>query len=427
MLPSFSRKTIGMSCRWVGLLLSTGGIGVGCGGTTEVITPPPPPPTPFVLQFRADAEDAASAEALGWQAGLQDVDLTLQPEDTTKGPPRTFRGTAQGSVTLSDLAPGGYRVEAHRWLSAAERRRLAPGDDAVGFVISTVIVAAPSVTRTVSMPASRRRSLIISEWAFNVGVTAPFESYAWGGYLELYNNADTTIYLDGMVLGRGAAYQVDFPSSPCSETSRIRSDPQGVWTQGYQKFPGQGSSYPVLPGRTVVVATDAVNHGAFYPNGLDLSRADFEFDGSADVDNPAVPNMVDTGFNPDPGGHGMEFTFGAVVFLAKPFDESTVAKDRYFGGPLHPRVPAERLLDVVSIYDPFDPGFPRCPELVSGKLDRGGFQGRGANEEVEFLHSVERKPTLVVIGGQPVLQHSRSSAVDLFRGDRTVGEVPHQP
>ena len=129
--------------------------------------------------------------------GIPDVELTIQPENTTKGPPRTFRGTTQGNLTLSDLTAGSYRVEAHRWLTDAERARLAPGDNAVGFVASSVITAAASVTRTLPLPASRRGSLGISEWAFNSGVTPPLDSYSFGGFLELYNNADTTIFSMG--------------------------------------------------------------------------------------------------------------------------------------------------------------------------------------------------------------------------------------
>lgn len=404
---------------------------VACGGATDIVTPPPPPPpSGLTLVVVADAEDVSSAQQLGWQAGIPDVELLVQPADSSAAP-RAFRTGPDGRIAVSDLLPRLYTVQANRWLGAEERGRLATGDDAIGFAgRSSLSVAAETRTATIAVPASRRRSMVISEWAFNVGFVPPAgASYPLGGYFEVYNNGDTTIYLDRMAIGKAVSYDYDIPSATCAAAAQYSNDPLGVWTLMYQVFPGGGADFPLPPGRTAVIATDAIDHGAFYPNGLDLSTADFEFIGPTDVDNPAVPNMIDTGFNPDPSGHGMFFGgLGSVAFLSRPLAETSLPKARYFGGPnLHPRIPADLLLDVVAIRTKYVAPYPECPFIVHSAFDRLSFGGRGTNEQAESVHSVERKASPVSVGSRVVLLHTRTGDFDFRRGQRSVGSVPSVP
>jgi hypothetical protein len=157
-----------------------------CGGATDIITPPPPPSSAFALQFVADPEDAATAQTLGWQNGIPGVELSLRPEDTTKGQARTFQGSQQGTVTVTDLPAGRYVASASRWLTTAERASLGPGDDAVGFVVKAAVDVSSGSNRTVPMPASRRRSLVISEWAFNQ------KGDYYSGTPEVFSRSSTT-------------------------------------------------------------------------------------------------------------------------------------------------------------------------------------------------------------------------------------------
>jgi len=62
-------------------------------------------------------------------------------------------------------------------------------------------VSTASPGAQLSVPASRRKPLVISEWFFNTGRVPGVGTYSYGGYIELYNNADTTVFLDGLRVG----------------------------------------------------------------------------------------------------------------------------------------------------------------------------------------------------------------------------------
>ena len=391
---------------------------IGCSGTTDVVTPPPPPPATFVLQFVADPEDAATVQALGWQSGLPGVELALRPADTARGGPQPYRSNDQGAVSLTGITPGRYVAVAARWLTSVERASLPTAADANGFVVKTVVDVLASGRATVAVPASRRRSVIISEWAFN-----PTGGDLFTGFLELYNNADTTVYLDGMIVAEGFNRDYDYPGNGCAENAPYTNDPLGVWTRFFQQFPGSGRTLPLPPGATVVVATDAIDHRSFDPSGIDLSNADFEFVGGVDVDNPAAVNMIDIGLQSHIRGHGLEFAgISAVTVLARPGDIAGFARAR-FSGTEWARIPRDLILDVLSLRSKFDAGLPPCPRLVNAAFDRQESYVRGTDEVVEREFSVSRLAP-AALSSLRRLQHSRAGDADFDRTRRSPGLLP---
>lgn len=402
-----------LRCAGFAVLVVAGGLS-GCGGATDVITPPPPPPTAFVIEFQADPEDAASAQALGWQTGIPGVEVSLRPADTATGQARTFQGNPQGTVSITDLPAGVYIASASRWLTAAERDKLGAGDDAVGFVVRATVNVNSSSRQAVPMPASRRRGLVISEWAFNHK-----DDYRYSTFLELANNADTTIYLDGVIIGEG--FWGSIPSGDvCTSGLPFRNDPDGIWSREFARFPGTGREHPIQPGAVVVVASDAIDHRPFVAGGLDLRGADFELRGATDIDNPAVPDLEDLSLYPNPAGHGLLFVPPvAVPFVAGPVDVGSLPK-RLLGKDWV-RFPAVAVLDAVAIGSNFVVTGD-CPPLVNSRFDRRESRVRGSNEVEEFLFSVGRRR--VPGGGVPVLQHTRTGATDFYRSARTPGILP---
>ncbi len=399
-----------------------------CTGSTEIVTPPPPPASGFTLRFVPEPEDGATAAALGWGSGLPGLAVTLTPSDSSQ-PARTFTSEGDGMVAIPDLVAGDYIVEASRWLTAGERAELASGDDGDGFATRTVLRTGTGVgSTTIAVPASRRRSLVISEWAFNPGQTPGRGGYDFGGFLELYNNSDTTLFLDGMVVARGLDHELDYPLYPCGgEYHTFSADARGIWTLGYQVFPGAGHDYPILPGHDIVIATDAIDHRPFYPGAMDLSHADFEFVGAADPDNPAVPNMVNTGYDRDLQGHGLFWQdLGAIAVVAMPLDTAALTTAVYPGTSTFafPRIPGDKVLDVVAMRAVRDYGYALCPSILNPQFDREPFVGRGADVVAEFLYSVSRRAADLPNGGRPILRDTRSSDADLVRTIRTPGVVP---
>jgi len=167
---------------------SLAALGAGaCLSGTELVTPPRAPATTLTLEFRADSEDVATATALGWADGIPGVAVTVAPEDSANGAPQTLQGSQAGTVTLDQLAGGRYVVDAVRWLTEEERARLPAGDDAVGFVarVSLNTTTDPALV-PVSLVASRRRGIVISEWKGDAILTVGTPGdYSFSGYLRL--------------------------------------------------------------------------------------------------------------------------------------------------------------------------------------------------------------------------------------------------
>jgi hypothetical protein len=394
-----------------------------CGGGTTIVDPPPPPADNFVFTFRPDAEDQASAQALGWGTVIPDADITVTPKDAALGGPQTHRTTAAGTVTIAKLTAADYVVEAKRWLSDIERGRLTGGDDAVGFVAKAYVrVAAGGGQSTVAVPASRRRALVISEF-FNNRLNLIPDAYAHNAFVELYNSSDTTIYVDGMILARALAPSANYPNFPCSLYAPYSGDPGGVWARFMVKFPGTGQEYPVPAGATVVIATDAIDHSAIVSEGFDLRSAQFEMMGPSDVDNPAVPNMIDITEGGYTGlGHGQDWAESGtfVTVLSRAVATNTLQRAPPTIAPFL-RLPGELILDALSSHGTYQEAYPNCPSLVHANFDRAMnmlFYG------TEFTLSAQRRRAPMLLGGRKVLQHSRSSDADFLSAVRSPGLLP---
>jgi hypothetical protein len=176
-----------------------------------------------------------------------------------------------------------------------------------------------------------------------------------------------------------------------------------------------------------VVAIDAIDHHAIGARGIDLSHADFEFwGGPGDVDNPAVPNMIDTlstGRNIQ--GHGPLWLGSAnVAALARPYDKATAPRLVTGNGNEFAQVSRDLVIDVVSMYPNFVYIYPRCARVVNAVFDRESSEVRGFDENVEWDFSVSRRAIPSALSSHIILQDSRNSDADLVRTRRSPGVVP---
>ena len=400
-------------------------------GEVVVVEPAATGHGPLTLSFQVDGEDSAVARELGWTASIPGASITITAGggDPAVGPPVAVLQTdSAGRVSVPDLADGNFFVGVRRLLTAAEASRLAPTEDVVGFMAQTVVSRGSSA---ILVPASRRHSLVISEWSFFGEPIPGVGGYNFGGYIELANNSDTTVYLDGLVIGQGYAQAADYPLYPCASTGSFSNDPDGVWADSFDSLPGTGHTYPLAPGAVTVIATDAIDHSNVSPEGLDLSHADFESIGTADVDNPDVPNTVTIGFYSWFLNHGLLFynVLAQVVFIALPLDTAALPRQwtsvtpRQYG-----RVPRAKILDVVSLLTSWN-GFtePLCAGLVHRNFDR--YRARLMTSHVGTegdagRWSVHRRVAYIRADGRKILQHTRTSAADFFLGLRTPFQLP---
>ena len=393
--------------------------------------PPPVQRAGLTLTVTVSGPDSALAAAVGSPGGvLRNAFVTLQIPNTT------FRASDTtddaGQARFANLLLRQYVVSVARLLTLEEIAALPPEDQEVNaFGGGTQFsVRAPSTAVEVEAAAGRRGSLVISE-VYNAAprtTSGQFYNYYFGMYVELYNNADTTISLTGKVIGMGQGlYRNYSPPKTCPETERWRNDPDGIWALDFDAFPAA----TIAPGQTILVATDAIDHSAVVPAMQTLTHANFEFIGSNDVDNPAVPNMVRSGHEFGAGllGHGWMPWEDKPVFVAESLTVSALPVDNL---PITPpewwRIPREKILDVFSSGEVPEleaiaeaNGFPLCPEMVHANFDR---QFANLLDNRDPRRSVRRRVFGTLPSGRTILIRTRSTRNDFEVALPSPGSVP---
>jgi len=378
----------------------------------------------FTVRATVALADSALADSLGWQNGVPGAEVHLLLKGTAEW--ITAETDVTGTVEIENLLPGIYRVYAGRMLTTDEAARVSGVVRAFGD--GQTLEVKGSTELALALLADRPGSLVIGEIGF--GSPPPWEaSYRVGRYLEVYNNADSVIYLDGKVFGSDLDIYAYSVPTPCDVNEPVRSDSTGVYVMYAVAFPGTGSDYPLAPGELALVARQAIDHTPFHPTLLDLSDADFEIGGPGLADNPDVPNMIDVGledFIP-----GLMLPVRTVFFLSEPVDPRSITEIfRDGNGKPHALVPAQHLLDVVatmSIWPLHDSEIPWCTPMIHERFDRyegGLFEiGFEVDHAISATRSLERH-LLRLDGGRPILTNTNTSAVDFFIGTRTPGRLP---
>jgi hypothetical protein len=402
-------------------------LAVGCGGETGFSGPPVDdgdgndlrPGLTVTVTVEPEASDLA--QALGWTGGVPNAEVRLHRWGTDFEW-QTATTDAEGVARFPNAIPGTYRLAAHRPLTDSE---VAQGGGAVhAFGDGMMTNVSNAVERTLKLGPTREGSVVFSE----VYATAPFSGYDFHMYFELHNNSQETVYLDGMIFGTMLGVpNVEGGLAPtCAESDPLRNDPDGVWAHFLHQFPGSGAEHPLLPGEVAVVAVDAIDHSVVDPHFPDLSGADFELEGTGDVDNPAVPNLPEVGVEPWFLGHGLRFFISDIFFLAEDLDPSSLERRvlRLNSDQTYLRIPADALLDVMATEEDDalnDQRFSHCFPIVHRSFDRlgGGFVKNG--EDLGF--SVQRL-VIGTVNGRKILQDTNTSAVDLVRAPLTPGTTP---
>jgi hypothetical protein len=375
------------------------------------------------LTVRVATSDSAIARLLGWTEGVI-AGATVKGFRVVGGQALDATTDAQGRAAFPEILEGMYRVSVSRPLTEAERALLGPEHaDKVNFSGAELIaVSAPSSSVELAATIKARAPLVISE-VFPASWLGG-DSYLLASFLEVYNNSDTTIYLDGKLVGLGPFFFIEHPEydRPCSVTQQWQADSNGLWTPRVYRFPGGGRQYPLAAGEAAVLATDAVNHSVVDPRWPDLSGARFEFIGPADVDNPAAANMqLLEAESSDPLGHGWWFSGGGIYFLADSVDLAAlprVTPPNY--RTAIPRIPRNKILDVVTLLEVpafwEQYGFQLCRAQISPVFDAGP----------AFVLSYARGMYSVVrIAAGATLQVSRSTVSDfIVVPSPTPGRVP---
>ena len=370
-------------------------------------------------------EDSAVARALGW-AGERVPGAQLELQRVGSTTRLTTTADASGVATVSDLLPGGYTIGVVRTFTATEAQALATGGvevDALGGARG-VSVAAPSTSTTVAPNAGRRGSLVISELTASRRFAQGVGDYFNWQWVELYNNSDTTIYLDGKTLLKAFPGGYDYPNFPCSRYEDIRRDSLGIWGRFLYQFPGPGSSHPLPPGGIATLAVDALDHRPIVENTFDLTFAPFEFRGSGDANNPEAADMLSIGPSDASGilGGFLLHENREVIAIAEFVDPRSLPT-RFIPGTTITlvRLPAERILDVAVHRRVLQESYPPCGESsVHPRFDR-----QDAHLLTDYdTRSMQRRVLRTLPDGRKILQRTGTSSRDFEAATPTPFAIP---
>lgn len=418
------------------VLASCGGGGVtdnGGPGPTPIDTTKPPTVQRAAVVARVIVDPADTPVAAA--AGVTTAGITVRITRTAPGfTPQTALTATDGSVRFDNLLEGVYQLSVERALTSDELQRLPPDDrEASLFAGGSDVVLSPPAnsSKDVSIVAARRGSLIISEiFPFNNPLTTNL-GYGLGNYFEVYNNSDTTVYLDGVAITRTVLIvHGGWPEYPCSQYNvAARADSEFLYVGSLgDQFPGSGREYPLPPGEGRVVATDAIDHSAAAPGmgQLDLSQAPFENIGSeADTDNPFSVNMIRRTSSVGPYGRGTIYNSaniayalirsGAESHLGTAILTQTYGTPPALGTPYQAlKIPRADVLDLAAFtWSPDEPGFGNSSGITCSPFMSSAFERAPAPLFVSRRSiAISRKSLGRTASGHEILQRTRTSARD---------------
>jgi hypothetical protein len=410
------------------LLLRSGGpsrasawllLGLGLGlplsacefGLVEVVAPPPAEMVQVTLRF-VPAEDDAPIQRLGWSEAVPGVTVTLDPvngEASGTGGSSIRRVSDGAGVLQLEVPAGQYELRARRELSDSEWDAVSGLDLTLLSAVGTLLLDQPVIDRTVQLQPGRRGGLLISEWSHYKGYIPGGGGSYEPGYYEIYNNGDTTAYLDGIRLGSSVEIPRSLPHDRCIEGFSMYYDPNRLWAEIYGAFPGTGRDYPVAPGHIVIVAVNAVDHSEVWNMLPDLSRAEFEFVGDTDTDNPAAANMINLGRRA-PGGNGYATWGTKPSFLAHPQTTPPPTRTTSWGIPYH-GIPVDEVMDIFQPISAVNLAVQDKCSLEPHPLVRAPMNKGDYNDATLSGH---RRVVRTLPDGRPVLQDTRDSSADFY-------------
>ncbi|MCF0172888.1 MAG: DUF4876 domain-containing protein, partial [Bacteroidales bacterium] len=178
-------------------------------------------------------------------------------------------------VAQFDVQPGSYDILASAYYRAT---RTAVSGSVAEFLLTDKGIASSSgdylpPSLALDLNVAVPNALVIREIYYHGSNTLDGASYDKDRYVELYNNSGfggRTVYLDSLCLS------TIFPYNSTTGNNAWAGRDTIALAQMFWVFPGNGSTYPLHPGESCVVAlSSAVDHSARATSGLQLNRAHF--------------------------------------------------------------------------------------------------------------------------------------------------------
>jgi hypothetical protein len=273
--------------------------------------------------------------------------------------------------------------------------------------------------------------LVIKEVYFP-GAADSYVSLFKDQFIEIFNNSSEVIYADGLYV---ACMFNSRPTNSAIPYSQVLDLNEYLYAELADQVPGNGTDYPIEPGKSIVIAFNAINFKEGNPQpdrAVDNSTADLERysvewlqaqgrTGSTffDMNNPDVPNMNNIFLSSNHVMYLMEVSGPSVVIFRKEtaFTEADVFQYDYNNQGGNPRtvnllkIPTSLVIDGLDVVENAEEGgWKRLPESIDSgftylKADGGAFYSG-----MSLRRKIDQEASLRF--GRPVLQTTKNSFTD---------------
>lgn len=412
------------------------------GGNNEI------KPVPFTVNIKYDASKYPSVA----DKGVANVTVILKnaaTEDQIIG-----KTNADGDLILDAVLPGTYSIQAELQLKQSEYEQQIGEETSYEIVHfggfdEKVTVNANTSSKLVRITSGNLGDLVIKQYYY-AGSDNKLGANFRDQFIEIHNNSDQTIYADGLYLvflegninNNPTTYTLSNGQYDWSKTagSGSAANTDYVYSNIFIKIPGSGSQYPILPGKSIVIAQTAINHKMPFDdiNGtgvaiqepdrtVDLSHADFEtymgdYNTSIgkkpfawDIQNIMVPDMLVSYWSIASNDLilNVNSMLGLGILRATDAEVASwqkVAAPKAPAGTLFLQIPKNYIIDGIDITDKEQ----KVPKDFPADIDASRtfiVNTLGQAEGTFSGLSVIRK-TKEIINGRVVLQDTNNSAND---------------
>lgn len=254
--------------------------------------------------------------------------FTVKLTELKSNTPFTAKADNSGKAVFNDIPQGQYNIVAEDDINGASTMYGSKLNFTYSSEVSSLQLEVKSIMNSLD------KTFVLDELYFNQDVDVNGTPSSYENYLTIRNVSDRALYADGLCIVLAGMYNNVEEEADGPMQSYLAKD-SIVVGQVYQ-IPGDGHTYKVEPGQSLVIARQAINHklgedgkvDANKPYSIDLTGADFEiyvtYNGTNVVpENPDVPNLkvihsVQASFEWPLGGH-------LPIMLAR-LDDATIKK-----------------------------------------------------------------------------------------------------
>lgn len=326
----------------------------------------------------------------------------------------TAETNAEGTAEFNNIIPDIYNIYSSWELTGDKYVEIADtiveNKSALISVIKSKVMVFSGIILDLTSDLSLKQSLLISKVYASGTRDINNAVYNADQYVEIFNNSDEDQYVDGLYL---ALVEGDSPMGfPAS------LNPSTLHARQVYRFPGNGTDYKILPGKSVIIANSARNHTFVAPTSVNLQDADFEFKGTKYPNNDNVTAMIQIysayiaikEINLQPGGVNSMFLFSTKDNVANYKLEYIPGKT---SGNMFMQIPVKQIFDGIELLRYRTTGVDVNSKRLQHFIDAGYMtisSTGGLNHE-----SIERKvDTKKINSGRVYLIDTNNSQNDLI-------------